>query len=87
MKSSWLRRFFQGLVTEIRVAEGLVVGPDDVLVVHMKRSAGWSSSRVTAAAEALRRKFGDRAVIVVGDENHVELAKVQRVHRETPPSG
>lgn len=60
----------------IELAEGLVVGPDEILIVRIAPAVnGEVIVLTTHLADALRKLLGRRFLIIKGD---VELAKVKR---------
>lgn len=60
----------------IELAEGLVVGPDEILIVRIAPAVnGEVIVLTTHLADALRKLLGRRFLIIHGD---MELAKVKR---------
>lgn len=60
----------------IELGEGLVVGPDEILIVRIAPAVnGEVIVLTTHLADALRKLLGRRFLIIKGD---VELAKVKR---------
>lgn len=58
----------------VEIAEGLVIGPDDTLVVRVKDRDFWDEASTDDFQDHLRMVLGDRFLIIVGD---VEIAKVE----------
>jgi hypothetical protein len=59
----------------VEIGEGLVIGPDDRLVVLFKDGLLWEEGALEQVSSELARLIGDRFLILCGD---AELAKVER---------
>ncbi len=58
----------------IEIAEGLVIGPNDRLVVNVKDSGGWEDGIIEEFNRELQQVIGHRFIILFGD---MEIGKVE----------
>ena len=61
---------------EVKInAEGLVVGPDEILIIHLPADIGLDHEGLDVLMKDFRTVLGDRFLIYVGE---AEFTKVQR---------
>jgi hypothetical protein len=61
----------------IRLMEGLVVGPEDRLFIHIPASSDWDNEMIEEFVDELYDMgLGDRALVLVGEG--IKFAKVEK---------